>query len=58
MRPAIAVLALGACWRHWRNLIPQVAGGVIALVFAGVADAANGVVPFVWLIANVQNRIC
>src|SRR5258708_2464839 len=50
--PAIAVLALGACWRHWRNLIPLVAGGSIALVFAGVADAANGGGPFVWLIAN------
>jgi hypothetical protein len=55
--PAIAVLALGACWRHWRNLIPLVAGGLIALVFAGVADAANGVVPFVWLIANVQQNL-
>jgi hypothetical protein len=55
--PAIAVLALGACWRHWRNLIPLVAGGLIALVFAGVADAANGGVPFVWLIANVQQNL-
>jgi GPI mannosyltransferase 3 len=55
--PAIAVLALGACWRHWRNLIPLVAGGLAALVFAGVADAANGGVPFVWLIANVQQNL-
>ena len=55
--PAIAVLALGACWRHWRNLIPLVAGGLIALVFAGVADAANGGVPFAWLIANVQQNL-
>src|SRR5258707_13079213 len=55
--PAIAVLALGACWRHWRNLIPLVAGGSIALVFGGVADAAHGAVPFAWLIANVQQNL-
>lgn len=55
--PAIAVLALGACWRHWRNLIPLVAGAFIALVFGGVADAAHGAVPFAWLIANVQQNL-
>jgi hypothetical protein len=55
--PAIAVLALGACWRHWRNLIPLVAGGLIALAFGGVADAAHGVVPFAWLVANVQQNL-
>lgn len=55
--PAIAVLALGACWRHWRNLIPLVAGGSIALVFGGVADAAHGAVPFAWLIANIQQNL-
>jgi hypothetical protein len=55
--PAIAVLALGACWGHWRNLIPLVAGGFIALAFAAVADAAHGVVPFAWLIANIQQNL-
>jgi GPI mannosyltransferase 3 len=55
--PAIAVLALGACWRHWRNLIPLVAGAFIALAFGGVADAAHGAVPFAWLIANVQQNL-
>jgi hypothetical protein len=55
--PAIAVLALGACWGHWRNLIPVIAGGLVALVFAGMADAANGAVPFAWLIANVQQNL-
>ncbi len=55
--PAIAVLALGACWRHWRNLIPLVAGASIGLVFGGVADAAHGAVPFAWLIANVQQNL-
>jgi phosphatidylinositol glycan class B len=55
--PAIAVLALGACWRYWRNLIPLVAGGLIALAFGGVADAAHGVVPFAWLGANVQQNL-
>ena len=55
--PAIAVLALGACWRHWRNLIPLVAGAFIALAFGGAADAAHGAVPFAWLIANVQQNL-
>ena len=55
--PAIAVLALGACWRHWRNLIPLVAGASIALILGGVADAAHGAVPFAWLIANVQQNL-
>ncbi len=55
--PAIAVLALGACWRRWRNLVPLIAGGLIALVFGGVADAAQGAVPFAWLIANVQQNL-
>jgi hypothetical protein len=55
--PAIAVLALGACWRHWRNLIPLVTGGFIALGLSGVADAAHGAVPFAWLIANIQQNL-
>jgi GPI mannosyltransferase 3 len=55
--PAIAVLALGACWRRWRNLIPLVAGGFISLLFYGVADAAHGVVPFTWLIPNIQQNL-
>jgi hypothetical protein len=55
--PAIAVLALGACWRYWRNLIPLIVGGSIALVFGGLADAAQGAVPFTWLVANVQQNL-
>ena len=55
--PAIAVLALGACWRQWRNLFPLVAGGLVALVVAGLADAANGAVPFAWLIANIRQNL-
>jgi phosphatidylinositol glycan class B len=51
------VLALGAGWRRWRNLVPLVGGGVIALAFSGVADAAQGTVPFAWLIANVQQNL-
>ena len=55
--PAIAVLALGACWKRWRDLVPLIAGGVIALALSGVADAAQGAVPFAWLIANVQQNL-
>lgn len=55
--PAIAVLALGACWGHWRRFIPLVAGGFIGLAFGGAADAAHGVLPFAWLIANVEQNL-
>jgi hypothetical protein len=55
--PAIAVLAVAACWRRWRHLIPLVAGGLMALVIGGAVDAGRGVVPFAWLIANVQQNL-
>jgi len=55
--PAIAVLVFGACWRQWRNLFPLVAGGLIPLALGGVADASRGAMPFVWLIANVQQNL-
>jgi hypothetical protein len=55
--PAIAVLALGACWRRWRDLVSLIAGGLIALAISSVADAAQGAVPFAWLIANVQQNL-
>jgi phosphatidylinositol glycan class B len=32
--PAMAVFALGACWRQWRNAIPLVAGGLVVLLLA------------------------
>jgi hypothetical protein len=51
------VLALGACWRRWRDLVPLIAGGVVALAISGLADAAQGAVPFAWLIANVQQNL-
>ncbi|HBY25697.1 MAG TPA: 4-amino-4-deoxy-L-arabinose transferase, partial [Bradyrhizobium sp.] len=38
--PAIAVLAFGACWPRWRNLVPMVAGGLVALLLAAAIDLA------------------
>lgn len=55
--PATAVLALGACWKRWSNLVPLIAGGLITLAFSGIADAAQGAMPFAWLIANVQQNL-
>jgi hypothetical protein len=55
--PAIAVLTLGACYKHWRNLLPLMAGGSIALLFGAVADATHGVLPFAWLIANIEQNL-
>jgi hypothetical protein len=55
--PATAVLALGACWRHWRHLIPLLAGGAVGLMAGAIADAAQGAVPFAWVIANIQQNL-
>ncbi|WP_429024286.1 4-amino-4-deoxy-L-arabinose transferase [Bradyrhizobium sp. I1.14.4] len=55
--PAIAVLALGACWTRWRHLIPLVAGGLVALLLAAAIDLAHGTVPFGWLIANIRENL-
>jgi hypothetical protein len=55
--PAIAVLALGACWSSWRNLIPLAAGGLIVLLLAAIVDVAHGGVPFRWLIANIEQNL-
>lgn len=55
--PAITVLAIGACWQCWRNAIPMVAGGLVLLAFAAVIDVAHGVIPFSWLVANVEQNL-
>ena len=55
--PAIAVLALGACRSHWRHLIPLVAGGIVGLTIGAMADAAQGAVPFAWVIANIEQNL-
>lgn len=55
--PAIAVLALGACWPRWRNLLPLVAGGLAALLLAAVIDLAHGAVPFAWLVGNIEENL-
>ncbi|WP_249158871.1 4-amino-4-deoxy-L-arabinose transferase [Bradyrhizobium tropiciagri] len=55
--PATAVLVIGVCWRHWRNLLPLIAGGVIALLVAAMIDLAHGAVPFGWLVANIEQNL-
>jgi hypothetical protein len=55
--PAMAVFALGACWRQWRNAIPLVVGGFVVLLLAAMVDAAHGVVPFQWLILNIKQNL-
>jgi hypothetical protein len=55
--PAMAVFALGACWRQWRNAIPLAAGGFVVLLLAAMIDAAHGVVPFEWLISNIKENL-
>ncbi|VIO73679.1 4-amino-4-deoxy-L-arabinose transferase [Bradyrhizobium ivorense] len=55
--PAIAILAVGACRTYWRNLIPLVAGGLVALLIGAAMDAAHGAVPFGWLVANIEQNL-
>ncbi len=55
--PAIAVLGLGVCRGHWRNLRPLIAGGALGLTIGAVADAAQGAMPFAWVIANIQQNL-
>jgi hypothetical protein len=55
--PAMAVFALGACWRQWRNAIPLVAGGLVVLLLAAMVDVAHGVAPFEWLILNIKQNL-
>jgi len=55
--PAMAVFALGACWRQWRNAIPLVVGGLVVLLLAAMVDVAHGVVPFEWLILNIKENL-
>ena len=55
--PAMAVFALGACWRQWRNAIPLAAGGLVVLLLSATIDIAHGVVPFEWLIRNINQNL-
>jgi hypothetical protein len=55
--PAIATLAIGACWRHWARLVPMTVGGIAVLSVSALVDAAHGAVPFAWLIANIKQNL-
>ena len=55
--PAMSVFALGACWRQWRKAIPLVGGGLVVLLLAAMVDAAHGIVPFEWLILNIEQNM-
>jgi GPI mannosyltransferase 3 len=55
--PAIATLAIGACWQHRSRMWPIMAGGIAIMVVSAVIDAAHGAVPFGWLVANVRQNL-
>ena len=55
--PAIATLAIGACWPHWRRLLPMLIGGIAVLAVSATVDAARGAVPFAWLIENIRQNL-
>jgi phosphatidylinositol glycan class B len=55
--PAIATLAIGACWPHWRRLPPLLIGSIPVLAVSAAIDATRGAVPFAWLIENVRQNL-
>ena len=55
--PAVATLAIGACWPHWRRLGPMLIGGIAVLAVSAAVDAACGAIPFAWLIENVRQNL-
>lgn len=55
--PAMLVLVAWTCGRQWRRLGPLAAGGVSMLVASGAVDAANGTIPFAWIVENVRHNI-
>jgi GPI mannosyltransferase 3 len=55
--PAIATLAIGACWPHWRRLPPMLIGSLAVLAASAAVDAARGAIPFAWLIENVRQNL-
>ena len=55
--PAIAVLAVGACWRSWVRLIPITLGAIPLLAVSVIIDTTHGQLPFAWLVNNVQQNL-
>lgn len=55
--PAIAVLAIGTCWRQWDRLLPIAIGGIAILFVSGVIDASHGNFPFAWIITNIEHNL-
>jgi GPI mannosyltransferase 3 len=55
--PAVATLAIGACWQHWRRLPPMIIGGIAVLAVSASIDAARGAIPFAWLIENIRQNL-
>jgi hypothetical protein len=55
--PAVATLAVAACWGHWKKIVPMAIGGFAVLMLSAVADAAHGAVPFAWLVINIQQNL-
>jgi hypothetical protein len=55
--PAIATLAIGACWQHRSRMFPVLAGGIAVMAASAAVDAAHGAVPFSWLVANIGQNL-
>lgn len=55
--PAIATLAIGACWRHPSRLVPATVGGLAVLAVDAAIEAGCGAMPFAWLIENVRQNL-
>jgi GPI mannosyltransferase 3 len=55
--PAVATLAVGACWQHRSRIFPIMAGGIAVMAVSATVDAAHGAVPFSWLVANIRQNL-
>jgi GPI mannosyltransferase 3 len=55
--PAIATLAIGACWHQPSRLLPTMAGGLAVLAVDALIEAGCGAMPFAWLVENVRQNL-
>jgi len=56
--PAIGLFAAMTCGRDWRGRwLPLLAGGGAGLALSALADLAQGMTPFGWILANVTQNV-
>lgn len=54
LAPVLGLIALFGCRLEWRRWLLLIAGGMAGLAIDGLADLAQGAVPFRWVIENFR----